>query len=131
MSRASKILESLNKRKTFSEAWTKKSVENLKDRIYSDLKLVVEDEYKKQKDSDKLHPEYVLRAAQNRVTLALAVFDNLRYLVFKAEYLTKNGRDELPDFEIDNYTSKLEELEKAKDKIYTVKLFPTVDQVLK
>ena len=35
------------------------------------------------------------------------------------------------DYEIDEYTKALEKFEKSKDSVYSVKLFPTVEQVLK
>ena len=83
MSRAGKILESLSKRKTFNEAWTKKSMENLKDRIYEDLKLVVEDEYEQRKDGPRLHPQAICNATEQRANAALEVVYKLEVLVSK------------------------------------------------
>ena len=134
MSRASKILESLSKKtKKFNESWTKKSVENLRDRIFSDLKLVVEDEYEKRKDNSRLHPQDILAAAEQRANAALEVVYKLENLVSRAEHLSKKGDIELDDldFEIDAYTEALDKFAKSKDNVYSIKLFPTVEQVLK
>lgn len=134
MSRASKILESLSKKtKKFNESWTKKSVENLRDRIFSDLKLVVEDEYEKRKDNSRLHPQDILAAAEQRANSALEVVYKLENLVSKVEHLSKKGDIELDDldFEIDAYTKALDKSAKSKDNVYSIKLFPTVEQVLK
>ena len=85
MSRASKILESLSKKtKKFNESWTKRSVENLRDRIFSDLKLVVEDEYEKRKDNSRLHPQDILAAAEQRANAALEVVYKLDIFLRKA-----------------------------------------------
>lgn len=134
MSRASKILESLSKKtKKFNESWTKKSVENLRDRIFSDLKLVVEDEYEKRKDNSRLHPQDILAAAEQRANAALEVVYKLENLVSRVEHLSKKGDIELDDldFEIDAYTKALDKFAKSKDNVYSIKLFPTVEQVLK
>lgn len=136
MSRASKILESLSKKtKKFNESWTKKSVENLRDRIFSDLKLVVEDEYEKRKDNSRLHPQDILAAAEQRANAALEVVYKLENLVSRVEHLSKKGDIELDDldFEIDayTYTKALDKFAKSKDSVYSIKLFPTVEQVLK
>lgn len=134
MSRASKILESLSKKtKKFNESWTKKSVENLRDRIFSDLKLVVEDEYEKRKDNSRLHPQDILAAAEQRANAALEVVYKLENLVSRVEHLSKKGDIELDDldFEIDAYTKALDKFAKSKDNVYSIKIFPTVEQVLK
>lgn len=134
MSRASKILESLSKKtKKFNESWTKKSVENLRDRIFSDLKLVVEDEYEKRKNNSRLHPQDILAAAEQRANAALEVVYKLENLVSRVEHLSKKGDIELDDldFEIDAYTKALDKFAKSKDRVYSIKLFPTVEQVLK
>lgn len=134
MSRASKILESLSKKtKKFNESWTKKSVENLRDRIFSDLKLVLEDEYEKRKDNSRLHPQDILAAAEQRANAALEVVYKLENLVSRVEHLSKKGDIELDDldFEIDAYTKALDKFAKSKDNVYSIKLFPTVEQVLK
>ena len=134
MSRASKILESLSKKtKKFNESWTKKSVENLRDRIFSDLKLVVEDEYEKRKDNSRLHPQDILATAEQRANAALEVVYKLENLVSRVEHLSKKGDIELDDidFEIDAYTKALDKFAKSKDTVYSIKLFPTVEQVLK
>lgn len=134
MSRASKILESLSKKtKKFNESWTKRSVENLRDRIFSDLKLVVEDEYEKRKDNSRLHPQDILAAAEQRANAALEVVYKLENLVSRVEHLSKKGDIELDDldFEIDAYTEALDKFAKSKDNVYSIKLFPTVEQVLK
>lgn len=134
MSRASKILESLSKKtKKFNESWTKKSVENLRDRIFSDLKLVVEDEYEKRKDNSRLHPQDILAAAEQRANAALEVVYKLENLVSRVEHLSKKGDIELDDldFEIDAYTKVLDKFAKSKDNVYSIKIFPTVEQVLK
>lgn len=134
MSRASKILESLSKKtKKFNESWTKKSVENLRDRIFSDLKLVVEDECEKRKDNSRLHPQDILAAAEQRANAALEVVYKLENLVSRVEHLSKKGDIELDDldFEIDAYTKALDKFAKSKDSVYSIKLFPTVEQVLK
>lgn len=130
MTRVGKILESLKSRKTISEAWTKKSIENLKERILSDLKLVVEDEYENQKDDPKVHPQSILYAAEQRTVKALDVVYKIEKLVSRAEYNAKRGIEESPEDEIEEYTSALEDLTKSKDKVYPSKLFPTVEQVL-
>lgn len=127
MSRASKILESLSKKtKKFNESWTKRSVENLRDRIFSDLKLVVEDEYEKRKDNSRLHPQDILAAAEQRANAALEVVYKLENLVSRVEHLSKKG-----DIELDAYTEALDKFAKSKDNVYSIKLFPTVEQVLK
>lgn len=134
MSRASKILESLSKKtKKFNESWTKKSIENLRDRIFSDLKLVVEDEYEKRKDNSRLHPQDILAAAEQRANAVLEVVYKLENLVSRVEHLSKKGDIELDDldFEIDAYTKALDKFAKSKDNVYSIKLFPTVEQVLK
>ena len=133
MSRAGKILESLNKRKTFSEAWTKKSVENLKQRIFEDLKKVVEDEYEERKDNSRLHHQDILLAAEKRADVVFEVVYKLENLVSKVEHLSKKGNVELDDieFEVDAYNTTLDKLAKSKDSVYPAKLFPTVEQVLK
>lgn len=134
MSRASKILESLSKKtKKFNESWTKRSVENLRDRIFSDLKLVVEDEYEKRKDNSRLHPQDILAAAEQRANAALEVVYKLENLVSRVEHLSKKGDIELDDldFELDAYTEALDKFAKSKDNVYSIKLFPTVEQVLK
>ena len=134
MSRASKILESLSKKtKKFNESWTKRSVENLRDRIFSDLKLVVEDEYEKRKDNSRLHPQDILAAAEQRANAVLEVVYKLENLVSRVEHLSKKGDIELDDldFELDAYTEALDKFAKSKDDVYSIKLFPTVEQVLK
>ena len=134
MSRASKILESLSKKtKKFNESWTKRSVENLRDRIFSGLKLVVEDEYEKRKDNSRLHPQDILAAAEQRANAVLEVVYKLENLVSRVEHLSKKGDIELDDldFEIDAYTEALDKFAKSKDNVYSIKLFPTVEQVLK
>lgn len=134
MSRASKILESLSKKtKKFNESWTKKSVENLRDRIFSDLKLVVEDEYEKRKNKRISHPQDLCYTAEQRALAALEVVNALEELVRTAERLADGGAGgkELIDYDSEVYTKALEKFAKSKDSVYSVKLFPTVEQVLK